>query len=52
MIQKWYSVRAFEADKYIGRGTPNDFKSYVYRQEYFDQCADHPYKKGLDEDYK
>jgi hypothetical protein len=52
MIQKWYNVRVFEADKYIGRGTPNDFKSYLYRQEYFDQCASHPYKKELDEDYK
>jgi dTDP-glucose pyrophosphorylase len=34
-IQMGWRVRVFELDKYIGWGTPNDLKTYLYWQSFF-----------------
>lgn len=41
-------VKVLETTHYIGWGTPNDLKTYEYWQQFFDQCAWHPYEKRLD----
>jgi len=35
LIQKGYSVKVFEVDHYLCWGTPNDYKTYLYWDEYF-----------------
>ncbi len=35
LIQKGYSVKVFEVDNYLCWGTPNDYKTYLYWEEYF-----------------
>jgi len=51
LIENGLSVKAFEIDKYICWGTPNDLKTYEYWQNFFDINGNHPYKKELDEDF-
>ena len=41
-------VKVFEVKNYICWGTPNDYKTYLYWQTFFDKCSWHPYKKNLD----
>ena len=38
-------VKVFEVKNYICWGTPNDYKTYLYWQTFFDKCSWHPYKK-------
>ena len=47
-INSGLKVKVFEVDNYICWGTPNDYKTYLYWQDFFDQCSWHPYKKTLD----
>jgi NDP-sugar pyrophosphorylase family protein len=35
LIRKGYTVKAFEVDNYLCWGTPNDYKTYLYWDEYF-----------------
>lgn len=35
LIQKGYNVKVFEVDYYLCWGTPNDYKTYLYWDEYF-----------------
>jgi hypothetical protein len=35
LIQKGYKVKVFEVDMYLCWGTPNDYKTYLYWNEYF-----------------
>jgi NDP-sugar pyrophosphorylase family protein len=35
LIAKGYNVRVFEVDYYLCWGTPNDYKTYMYWDEYF-----------------
>ena len=35
LIQKGYKVKVFEVDNYLCWGTPNDYKTYLYWNEYF-----------------
>jgi dTDP-glucose pyrophosphorylase len=35
LIENGLRVKVFEIDKYIGWGTPNDLKTYLYWQQYF-----------------
>jgi hypothetical protein len=35
LIKKGYNVRVFEVDYYLCWGTPNDYKTYMYWDEYF-----------------
>jgi len=39
LIARGGRVKAFEADKYIGWGTPDDLEDYLRWQRYFDQSA-------------
>lgn len=43
-IKEGLKVKVFEVDHYICWGTPNDYKTYLYWQEYFDKTTTHPYK--------
>ena len=44
-IKNGLKVKVFEVKNYICWGTPNDYKTYNYWQDFFDKCAWHPYKK-------
>ena len=35
LIQRGYTVKVFEVDHYLCWGTPNDYKTYIYWDEYF-----------------
>lgn len=35
LIQKGYTVKVFEVEHYLCWGTPNDYKTYLYWDEYF-----------------
>ena len=35
LVENGLKVKVFEIDKYIGWGTPNDLRTYLYWQEYF-----------------
>ena len=35
LIDKGYNVKVFEVDYYLCWGTPNDYKTYTYWDEYF-----------------
>ena len=43
-IKSGLVVKNFVVDNYICWGTPNDYKTYKYWQEFFDSCEWHPYK--------
>lgn len=51
-IKAGLKVKVFEVDNYICWGTPNDYETYIYWQEFFDKCNWHPYKKELDTTYE
>ena len=42
------NVKVFEVDNYICWGTPDDYETYKYWQEFFHKCNWHPYHKELD----
>jgi NDP-sugar pyrophosphorylase family protein len=44
LIDSGYKVKVFPVDYYLCWGTPNDYKSYLYWQEFFSQCWWHPYR--------
>lgn len=48
LIDLGYNVAVFEVDAYIGWGTPNDYKTFLYWQSYFHKCPEHPYQLGKD----
>lgn len=50
-IKAGLNVKVFEVDNYICWGTPNDYETYIYWQDFFDKCWWHPYKKELDITY-
>ena len=45
------NVKVFEVDNYICWGTPDDYETYKYWQEFFHKCDWHPYHKELDITY-
>jgi NDP-sugar pyrophosphorylase family protein len=47
-IKSGLKVKVFEVDHYICWGTPDDYQTYLYWQDFFDKCWWHPYKKILD----
>lgn len=47
-IKNGLKVKVFEVENYICWGTPSDYKTYIYWQDFFDKCNWHPYKKELD----
>ncbi len=42
-IKQGLKVKVFEVDHYICWGTPNDYKTYLYWQEFFNKYSWHPY---------
>ena len=47
-IKSGLKVKVFEVENYICWGTPNDYETYIYWQNFFHDCNWHPYKKELD----
>jgi hypothetical protein len=43
-IKSGLTVKNFTVDNYICWGTPDDYKTYHYWQDFFHQCEWHPYK--------
>jgi len=43
LIHKGLIVKVFEVDYYLCWGTPNDYKTYLYWQEFFNKCWWHTY---------
>lgn len=50
-IKAGLRVKVFEVDHYICWGTPDDYETYKYWQEFFDGCWWHSYKQLLDTTY-
>lgn len=44
LIEAGYNVRAFEVDKYVCWGTPNDLRTFEYWEHFFRSENFHPYK--------
>ena len=42
-IKMGLNVKVFEVKNYICWGTPNDYKTYQYWEDFFSQCEWHPY---------
>jgi len=47
-IESGLVVKVFEVENYICWGTPDDYKTYIYWQEFFDECPWHPYRIAKD----
>ena len=43
-IKHGLKVKVFEVKNYICWGTPNDYKTYLYWQQFFHNCVWHSYK--------
>jgi len=44
-ISSGLNVKVFEVENYICWGTPDDYKTYQYWSEFFNDCTWHPYTK-------
>ena len=44
-------VKVFEVENYICWGTPDDYETYLYWQNFFDKCSWHNYKVTNDITY-
>ena len=42
-----YKCKIFFIDSYLPWGTPNDLKTFIYWQKYFDLWNNHPYRKKI-----
>ena len=51
-IKQGLRVKVFEVDNYICWGTPDDYETYLYWQNFFDKCNWHNYKVINDTTYK
>lgn len=47
-IKSGLNVKVFQVENYICWGTPNDYETYNYWQEFFHKCNWHPYHKEKD----
>lgn len=43
-IKAGLKVKVFEVEHYICWGTPNDYDTYIYWQNFFNKCNWHPYR--------
>jgi len=50
-INDGLNVKVFSVENYICWGTPDDYETYKYWQEFFHKCNWHPYHKELDITY-
>lgn len=48
-IEAGLTVKVFEVEAYICWGTPDDYESYLYWRDFFDQCPWHPYRITSDQ---
>jgi hypothetical protein len=46
-IKQGLNVKVFEVENYICWGTPDDYETYVYWQNFFDKCSWHKYRKTI-----
>lgn len=42
-IKSGLRIKVFEVDNYICWGTPDDYKTYLYWEDFFNKCSWHPY---------
>jgi len=47
LIKMGYNVKVFPVDYYLCWGTPNDYKTYLYWEDFFNKCDWHPYERLL-----
>ena len=47
-LKKNLKVQYFNVNKYISWGTPNDYRTFSYWQEYFHKTPTHPYNAIVD----
>lgn len=45
LIESKLNIKVFNVDYYLCWGTPNDYKTFIYWQNFFNQCWWHPYQK-------
>lgn len=43
LIKMGYKIKIFPVDYYLCWGTPNDYKTYLYWENFFNKCPWHPY---------
>jgi len=48
LIKLGLNVKVFEVEDYIGWGTPNDYRTFVYWQSFFHKSSHHPYQLNKD----
>ena len=48
VIELGLNVKVFEIEDYIGWGTPDDYKTFVYWQSFFNKVSWHPYSLEKD----
>lgn len=46
LIKMGYKIKVFPVDYYLCWGTPNDYKTYNYWENFFNKCHWHPYKSS------
>jgi NDP-sugar pyrophosphorylase family protein len=46
LIKMGYKIKIFPVDYYLCWGTPNDYKTYNYWENFFNKCHWHPYKSS------
>jgi bifunctional N-acetylglucosamine-1-phosphate-uridyltransferase/glucosamine-1-phosphate-acetyltransferase GlmU-like protein len=46
-IESGLKVKVFEVDYYICWGTPNDYRTYLYWRDFFQNCKWHPFSNKL-----
>jgi bifunctional N-acetylglucosamine-1-phosphate-uridyltransferase/glucosamine-1-phosphate-acetyltransferase GlmU-like protein len=51
-IKSGLKVKVFQVENYICWGTPDDYETYIYWQDFFHKCNWQPYNKSLDIRYK
>ncbi len=44
LLNSGLKIKVFPVDFYISWGTPDEYKTYLYWQTFFDKCFWHPYK--------
>jgi len=47
LIQKKLKVKVFNVDYYLCWGTPDDYMTFNYWQEFFNKCWWHPYQRNV-----
>ena len=46
LIKMGFKIKVFPVDYFLCWGTPNDYKSFNYWEDFFHKCLWHPYKSS------